>query len=284
MLNKIKIFLDMIKFEHTVFALPFAFMGAVLPERGIPSMLTMLYVLLAMIGARSAGMSLNRLIDAEIDRCNPRTKNRPIQRGVITKKQVFGFTVVSLALFHFAAFMLNPLAFKLSFVADGFLILYPYTKRFTWAAHIVLGICLSFAPIGGWIAVKGSFSIVPLLLMLSVICWVSGFDILYSLQDLKHDTEYGYFSIPAKLGINNALFLSRAAHFTMFALLIAVMFIYNLGWFYLAGVLLTGAALFYEHTLVKSDDFSKVNAAFFNVNGMISVALFIFTMIDVIIY
>jgi 4-hydroxybenzoate polyprenyltransferase len=281
MFKKIKIILDMIKFEHTVFALPFAFMGAILPERGFPSLDKILFILIAMVGARSAGMSLNRLIDAEIDKKNPRTKDRPIQRDLITKGQVFVFIVLSLALFVLAAYMLNPLAFKLSFAAIAFLVLYPYTKRFTFFAHYCLGICLSFAPIGGWIAVKGEFSLTPVLLMFSVICWASGFDILYSLQDLDHDLEYGFFSIPAKLGVKRALLISRLSHFTMFALLISVKFLYGLGTLYLAGVIITGCALFYEHTLVKPDDFSKVNAAFFNVNGLISISLFIFTLLDV---
>lgn len=274
----------MIKFEHTIFALPFAFMGAVLPERAIPSADKIIFILLAMIGARSAGMSLNRLIDAEIDKHNPRTKDRPIQSGLITKLQVFMFIIIMLALFVYSAYMLNPLAFKLSFPAIGFLILYPYTKRFTWGAHFCLGMCLSFAPIGGWIAVKGSFGIIPAMLMASVLCWAAGFDILYSLQDMEHDVEHGFFSIPAKLGVTSALFISRSLHFIMFALLLSVKFIYSLGWFYTAGVVITGAALFVEHSLIKPNDFSKVNAAFFTVNGVISVALFIFTLLDILYY
>jgi len=281
MIKKIKIILDMIKFQHTVFALPFAFMGAILPENGIPSLHKIFFILLAMIGARSAGMSLNRLIDAEIDMNNPRTKNRPIQRNLITKGQVFVFIIINLALFIFAAYMLNPLAFKLSFVAIAFLIMYPYTKRFTFFAHFFLGLCLSFAPIGGWIAVKGELELTPILLMLAVICWASGFDIIYSLQDIEHDREYGHFSIPAKLGVKNALLISRALHFAMFLLLLAVKFEHHLGGFYLAGTLGTGAALIYEHSMVKESDYSKADAAFFNVNGIISIMLFIFTMLDV---
>ncbi len=283
MIRKIKIILCMIKFEHTVFALPFAFMGAILPERGIPSLPKIFFILLAMVGARSAGMSLNRLIDADIDKNNPRTMYRPIQRGVITKTQVFIFTLINLALFIYAAYMLNPLAFRLSFVAIALLALYPYTKRFTWGAHFFLGACLSFAPIGGWIAIKGDFGLVPVLLMLSVICWVAGFDILYSLQDLEHDKEFGYFSIPAKLGVKNALRISRLLHFIMLLLLIAVKALYGLGVYFAAGTALTGLALLYEHSLIKEDDFSKVNAAFFTVNGLISISLFIFTLLDVMI-
>jgi 4-hydroxybenzoate polyprenyltransferase len=271
----------MIKFEHTVFALPFAFMGAVLAGRGVPSAYKILFILLAMVGARSAGMSLNRLIDAEIDKLNPRTKDRPIQQKLITKGQVLIFIVLNLMLFFYSAYMLNPLSFKLSFLAAAFLIFYPYTKRFTFFAHIFLGSCLSFAPIGGWIAVKGEFGVVPMLLMLSVLFWAAGFDILYSLQDMEHDKKHGFFSIPAKLGVKNALIISRTLHFTMFLLLIAVKSIHDLGGFFAAGVIFTGAALFYEHSLVKSDDFSKVNAAFFNVNGIISISLFIFTLLDV---
>lgn len=273
----------MIKFEHTVFALPFAFMGAILPDMGFPSLMTILYILLAMVGARSAGMSLNRLIDAEIDRHNPRTKDRPIQRDLITKSQVCIFTLFNLILFVFAAYMLNPLAFKLSFVAIGFLVLYPYTKRFTSCAHFFLGVCLSFAPIGGWIAVKGEFTIVPLLLMLSVLCWVAGFDIIYSLQDIEHDKEHGLFSIPAKFGAKNALIISRSLHLTMFILLLLVKYKLSLGGFFLAGVILTGAALVYEHSMVSEKDYSKADAAFFLVNGLISIMLFIFTLLDVMI-
>lgn len=283
MLKKIKIILDMIKFEHTLFALPFALMGAVLPDMGFPSWEKVLYILLAMVGARSAGMSLNRLIDAELDRYNPRTKERPIQRGLITKGQVFLFIVVNLALFIFAAYMLNPLAFKLSFVAIAFLILYPYTKRFTFFAHFFLGICLSFAPMGGWIAVTGDFGFVPICLMLAVICWVSGFDIIYSLQDVEHDLEYGLFSVPARFGVKNALIISRAMHFSMVLLLVTVRFELALGWYYTAGVILTGLALIYEHSMVSAEDFSKADAAFFFLNGLISVMLFIFTLLDVMI-
>jgi 4-hydroxybenzoate polyprenyltransferase len=283
MIKKIKIILDMIKFEHTVFALPFAFIGAILPGRGIPSLDKIFFILLAMVGARSAGMSLNRLIDADIDAHNPRTKDRPIQRRLITKEQVALFIMFNLTLFVFAAYMLNPLSFKLSFAAIVLLILYPYTKRFTLGSHFCLGACLSFAPIGGWIAVKGEIDLVPILLMFAVICWAAGFDILYSLQDLEHDKEFGYFSIPAKLGIKNALTISRMLHFSMFLLLLSVRFIYNLGWYFTAGVIIIGAALIYEHSLVKENDLSKVNAAFFNVNGLISISLFIFTLLDVII-
>ncbi|MFC1856079.1 UbiA-like polyprenyltransferase [Thermodesulfobacteriota bacterium] len=283
MIKKIKIILDMIKFQHTIFALPFAFMGAVLPNRAFPSLETILYILLAMVGARSAGMSLNRLIDAEIDKHNPRTKDRPIQRNMITKGQVFLFIVINLILFVFAAYMLNPLAFKLSFAAIAFLIFYPYTKRFTFLAHFFLGVCLSFAPIGGWIAVKGEFELTPLLLMFAVICWVCGFDIIYSLQDIDHDKEYGYFSIPAKLGVKNALIISRILHLSMFLLLLAVKFEYHLGNLFLAGVIFTGAALVYEHSMISENDFSKADAAFFNVNGVISIFLFIFTTLDVMI-
>lgn len=271
----------MIKFSHTVFALPFAFMGAILAARGIPSLEKIFWILIAMIGARSAAMFLNRLIDWRIDALNPRTKDRAIPKGLITPVQTVVFIIMSFAIFFLSAYMLNELCFKLAPIATGILILYSYTKRFTWLSHFVLGIALSMAPIGAWIAVTGRFELPAFILGLAVVFWLAGFDILYALLDIEFDKKMGLYSIPRFLGIKKSLWVSRGFHLTMIILLLLLYPIMALGKFYLIGIIAASGLLIYEHSLIKEHDLSKINIAFFNANAYVSLCIFIFTLIDV---
>ncbi len=281
--EKIKIVLEMIKFSHTVFALPFAFMGAILSARGIPSPTKIFWILIAMVGARSAAMFLNRLIDWRIDALNPRTKERAIPKGLITPAQTVIFILISFASFFLAAYMLNTLCFKLAPIAAGVLILYSYTKRFTWLSHFVLGIALSMAPIGAWIAVTGNFELPAFILGLAVVFWLAGFDILYALQDIEFDKKMGLYSIPRFLGIKKSLLVARGFHLIMIILLLLFYPVMGLGKFYLFGIAAASGILIYEHSLIKEEDLSKINTAFFNANAYVSLCLFIFTFIDVVI-
>lgn len=278
--EKIKVILEMIKFSHTVFALPFAFMGAILSARGIPSPTKIFWILIAMVGARSAAMFLNRLIDWRIDALNPRTKDRAIPKGLVTPVQTVILIIASFVVFFLAAYMLNELCFKLAPIAMGILILYSYTKRFTWLSHFVLGIALSMAPIGAWIAVTGKFELPAFILGLAVVFWLSGFDILYALQDIEFDKKMGLYSIPRFLGIKKSLWLSRGFHLTMIILLLLLYPIMALGKFYLIGIIAASGLLIYEHSLIKEHDLSKINIAFFNANAYVSLCIFIFTLID----
>lgn len=279
--GRIKIFMEMIKFSHTIFALPFAFTGAVLGARGLPSAYQAFWILMAMIGARTAAMSLNRLIDAEIDGRNPRTSGRALPAGLLGKGMVTLFALTSLGLMLFAARMLNPLCLYLSPIAVFFLMLYSYCKRFTALAHVVLGLCLAAAPLGAWIAITGTMAITPLLLAMAVLLWVAGFDILYALQDLEFDRANGLHSIPVRLGVRGSLWTARLFHLATLAFLAALMVVAQLGPFYLTGLLLTAAMLAYEHWLLRGGDLHKLDAAFFNMNGYISVTVFCFTLADV---
>ncbi len=273
----------MIKFSHTLFALPFAFMGAILSAKGIPSLNKIFWILIAMVGARSAAMFLNRLIDWRIDALNPRTKGRAIPKGLITPAQTVVFIIISFILFFLAAYMLNPLCLMLTPLASAILILYSYTKRFTWASHLILGLALSMAPMGAWIAVAGRFEAPAFVLSFAVMLWLAGFDILYALQDIEFDKRMGLYSIPRFLGIRKSLWVSRLLHFFMAIMLFFLYPLMNLGIFYLIGVALASMLLIYEHSLIKEGDLSKINAAFFNANAYISLSLFTFTFIDVVI-
>jgi 4-hydroxybenzoate polyprenyltransferase len=279
--GRIKIFMEMIKFSHTIFALPFAFTGAVLAAHGLPSGYQAFWILMAMIGARTAAMSLNRLIDAEIDGRNPRTSGRALPAGLLGKGMVALFALISLGLMLFAARMLNPLCLYLSPLAVCFLVLYSYCKRFTALAHVVLGLCLAAAPLGAWIAITGTMALSPLLLALAVLLWVAGFDILYALQDLEFDRANGLHSIPVQLGVRGSLWTARFFHLATLVVLVALMGVAQLGPFYLTGLLLTAAMLAYEHWLLRKGDLQKLDAAFFNMNGYISVTIFCFTLADV---
>jgi 4-hydroxybenzoate polyprenyltransferase len=280
LIGKIIVFLEMIKFSHTIFALPFALTGALLAARGIPAWQQVFWIVLAMVGARTAAMGLNRLIDADIDARNPRTAGRAIPAGLIGKGMTVTFIIASLALLLTAAAQLNPLCLKLSPLAVFFLVLYSYCKRFTALAHVVLGICLAAAPIGAWIAIRGTVDLPVLILGGIVLFWVAGFDILYALQDLEFDRTAGLHSIPVSLGVNGSLRLARLFHLAMLALLSALFVVMGLGGFFMAGIVVVGTMLTYEHWLLRNGDLLKLDAAFFNMNGYISVAVLVFTALD----
>jgi len=277
MLNRIKIILEMIKFPHTVFALPFAFMGAFLAANGMPSWDKVLWITLAMVGARSGAMGMNRLIDADIDARNPRTSTRAIPAGLLTKAQVGLFSLASFGLLVFAAWKLNPLCLKLSPVAIIVVTFYSLTKRFTWAAHMVLGLSLGLAPVGAWIAVRGDVSLPVAVLGLAVLSWVAGFDILYALQDMDFDKSEGLHSIPSKLGLNGSLWVSRLLHIGTVICLLYIAVPLGLNYVYMAGVAAAAGMLVYEHMLLRNGDLGKLDAAFFNMNGYISLTVFGFT-------
>jgi len=281
--HKIQTLLEMIKFSHTVFAFPFALMGVVLASLasgGPPGFLQVLWICLAMVGARTAAMGLNRLIDARIDAENPRTAERHIPAGKVAVWEAVLFILVALAVFFFAAWMLNPLCFMLAPVVVGLFVLYAYCKRFTHYAHVVLGICLGIAPIGAWIALRGDLGWPVISLGIAVLFWVAGFDIFYALQDYDYDVKKGLHSVPSRLGKEKAISLVRIFHGIMLLFLLLVMIGSGLGWIYVAGVVVVALLLVYEHLLVKPDDLSRLDAAFFNMNGYISVTIFVFTLID----
>lgn len=281
MLRKICIFLEMIKFSHTVFALPFALAGALLAAGGLPSGHQLFWIVMAMVGARTAAMGMNRLIDAGIDAKNPRTAGRAIPAGLIGKGVTLAFIVAATGLMLVAAAMLNPLCLKLSPIALFFLLLYSYCKRFTSLAHVVLGVCLAAAPIGAWVAIRGSVDTPALILGGAVLFWVAGFDILYALQDLEFDRQAGLHSIPVVLGVAGSLRAARLFHLVMLALLIWLSISMRLGGFFMAGILAAAAMLFYEHRLLWGGNLEKLDAAFFNMNGYISVVILIATAADV---
>src|SRR5438477_8971696 len=267
---------EMIKIEHTLFARPFAFLGAVLAARGIPTAQQMIWITLAMVGARSTAMAFNRIADREFDARNPRTKMRALPAGNLSTGFVLAFTIISAGLFLFAAAMLNRLTLLLSPIALASIVFYSYTKRWTTLSHLVLGWCLAIAPTGAWIAVRGTIdSPAPLLLSLVVLLWTAGFDVLYACQDFDFDRREGLYSIPARFGIARSFWISRALHAGAFAALVALYFLTNLGLLAVAGVVATGALLIYQHTLVRANDLSKLNAAFFTTNAFVSVILFL---------
>lgn len=282
--SKVRVFLEMIKFSHTIFALPFALTGAVLAARGLPTGYQIFWILMAMAGARTAAMGLNRLIDAEIDARNPRTAGRAIPAGLIGKGTVAAFILLSVLVMLYAAFMLNRLCLYLAPVALFFLVLYSYCKRFTALAHVVLGVCLGAAPIGAWIAIRGGVALPVVLLGLAVLFWVAGFDILYALQDLEFDRKSGLHSIPVRLGVAGSLWTARLFHLAMLGLLAGLAVTMGLGALYLAGLAVTAAMLGYEHWLLRGGNLAKLDAAFFNMNGYISVLIFLFTTADVLLF
>jgi 4-hydroxybenzoate polyprenyltransferase len=266
--------LEMIKIEHTLFALPFAFLGAVLAARGLPSLLQILWIVVAMVGARSAAMAFNRIADRSFDARNPRTASRALPAGLLSVGFVWAFTVAAAGLFVLAAAMLNRLTLILAPVALACVLLYSFTKRWTQFSHLVLGACLSIAPTGAWIAVRGEIgSPVPLLLSLVVLLWTAGFDVLYACQDYDFDRSEGLRSIPARVGIARALWIARVLHAAAFLSLVWLFMITQLGPVALVGVIATAALLVYQHRLVRADDLSRLNAAFFTTNAFVSVIL-----------
>lgn len=281
--DRIRTTLEMIKFEHSVFALPFALTGAVLSVRGWPSLRQVLWLVVAMVGARSAAMTFNRIADLRFDAANPRTRGRALPAGHLSMAFAAGFTVLSCALFMLAAWELNPLAFRLSPIVIALLLGYSYTKRFTVLSHLVLGACLGLSPLATAIALGGRVDAGIALLGVAVMFWVAGFDLIYACQDVEFDRRLGLFSIPARFGIRTALWLSGAMHVIMLSLLVAAARVENLGWVAFTGLGLVAVLLAYEHGLVRPSDLSRLNAAFFNINGYVSVLFFVTWATDVLI-
>ena len=265
--------LEMIRVTHTIFALPFAILAAVIAADGWPNVATLGKIFLAMVSARSAAMAQNRLVDREIDAANPRTASRAIPAGALSVGYVRAFLAVSVAVFLVAAASLNRLTLLLAPVALAIFFLYSYTKRFTALCHLVLGLCLAMAPVGAWIAVRGSFDWQPIVLGLAVLFWTAGFDVIYALQDEEHDRLAGIHSIPARVGAEPALAISALFHGVMVALLVVFWRAIGGGWLFAAGIAVTAAALVYQHAIVRPGDLSRINAAFFTANGFVSVAL-----------
>ena len=283
LLHNLRTTLEMIKWEHSIFALPFALCGAMLAAGGWPSAHQLAWIVVAMVSARSAAMAFNRVADAAIDAANPRTRTRALPAGALTPAFVTTFVVVSCAIFILAASQLNHLALILSPVALAVLLLYSYTKRFTRWSHLVLGFALGIAPAAAWIAIRGSLDLRILLLTAAVTFWVGGFDVLYACQDYEFDRQSNLHSIPRYIGIRKALYVARAFHLVMLLLLVTLIFSFGLGRLAMAGVIVVAALLSYEHSLVRPDDLSKLNAAFFTMNGVISVVFFGFVAADLLV-
>ncbi|WP_438445602.1 UbiA-like polyprenyltransferase [Gorillibacterium sp. sgz5001074] len=287
MLRKVKIFLEMIKFEHTLFALPFAYMGAVLGSvvvfGHLPSWAQIGWVSLAMVGARTAAMSLNRLIDKAIDAKNPRTKNRAIPAGLLNTAEMIVFIAVSFLLLFWATSQLSSLSMKLLPIAVFFLVFYSYTKRFTWLCHVILGMTIALAPLGGWVAITGKIDLVSLVFYIAVASWTAGFDVIYACQDEDYDRKEGLYSIPSRFGVAAALRIARGMHIVTALGLGALYFMTDLSWWYFAGLVIAYALMVKEHRLVKPNDLSKLNTAFFTMNGVLSVVMFAFTLLDVVV-
>ncbi|MED1560496.1 prenyltransferase [Alkalihalobacillus alcalophilus ATCC 27647 = CGMCC 1.3604] len=285
MIRKLKIILEMIKFEHTVFALPFAFFGAVLGSAimngTLPTISQWIWITLAMVGARSAAMSLNRVIDAQIDKKNPRTESRAIPAGLLSKLEVIIFIIASFALLFVAAFQLNMLAVYLLPIAVFFLVIYSYTKRFTWACHVILGVTIAIAPLGGWVGATGTLTWEAFVLFLAVAMWTTGFDVIYATQDLEYDRDNNVYSIPSRFGLANSLKIAKGFHIVSFLAFLALYFFTPLGWLYLIGVIIAGFIMIYEHSIISADDMSRLDVAFFTMNGILSIQMFVFAIGDV---
>lgn len=270
--ERILLYGHMIRFSHSVFALPFALSGvlfAVHRQGAWPPVRVWLWVIVAMVGARSAAMAFNRIADARIDAANPRTRDREIPRGALSLATAWTFTAIAAAVFVLAAAMLNRLAFALSPLALAIVLGYSYTKRFTWASHLFLGLSLAVAPVGGWVAVTGRLDAAPFLLALGVLCWSAAFDVFYALQDIDFDRARGLRSIPARFGVRGAIGAARALHLGAVGALAALGPVLELSVWYYAGLMIVAAILAYEHRLVKPDDLSRVNRAFFDMNAVI---------------
>ena len=279
----IKTTLEMIKWEHSIFALPFALCAAMLAAGGMPTVAKLGWIVLCMVSARSAAMAFNRIADARIDAANPRTAMRAIPAGLLSQKFAAIFVTLACALFVLGAAQLNRATLYLSPVALAVVLLYSYTKRFTRWSHLVLGFALGIAPAAAWIGIRGSLDPRILLLTAAVTFWVAGFDVLYACQDIEFDRANGLNSIPQALGIRRSLLLARTLHVLMLGLLLALVMVFGLGKLAIAGVLAVALLLAYEHSLVSSDDLSKLNAAFFTMNGVIAVVFFAFVAADVLI-
>ncbi len=285
--ERIKIYLELVKFEHTVFALPFAYSGLFLASRvelgtWFPGFVTLFWVTLAMIGARTSAMALNRVIDAAIDARNPRTAMRHVPRGAVKPLEGYALAAISLLVLALAAAQLNPLCLTLMPIAVVFLVLYPYTKRYTWLCHLWLGITDGAAAAGGYIAITGRFDATAWLLWLVVIFWMVGLDVIYATQDYDFDRANGINSIPQRFGIASGLEIAKISHAMMWALLLAVGIVAGSHWIYFIGVIIMGAILVYEHAIVNPKDLTKVNEAFFNANTWLALTMIVSVMLEVI--
>jgi 4-hydroxybenzoate polyprenyltransferase len=282
LIRKLKLLLEMIKFEHTIFALPFAYLGMILGASGLPDLPTFILITLAMIGARTYAMALNRLFDLDIDKKNPRTKDRALPKKTVTKTEAIILTLAALLLFFAAIFLLPPLCLKLWPAVIIPMTFYSLAKRFTWLCHFLLGMCLGLAPLGSWIAVTGTIPNTGVYLLgLAVMFWTTGFDIIYSCQDLAFDRKQNLHSAPVRFGIRTSLNITKALHTITVILLILCGISFSLGMIYYAGILIVALFLFYENTIISEKDMSRVNAAFFTANGFVSIIAFIFTWIAV---
>jgi len=273
--RKLKITLEMIKFEHTVFALPFAFIGALLAGRGLPTGWQILWIVVAMVGARSAAMTFNRMVDLQFDKKNPRTQARALAAGTLSMPFAVAFTAIMSGLFVFSASQLNPVCFYLSFPTLAILFFYSFTKRFTALSHLFLGVAIGLAPLAAWLAIRGTFAGPPVLLSAAVMFWVAGFDVIYALQDAEFDRQNRLFSLPARLGVGPALIVSTTFHAVTVVLLLATALWTELGGIAYTGIAIVAAILFWEHRIVKPGDLSRVNVAFFSLNGYVSILLLI---------
>ena len=280
LVGKITDYLRLIKFSHSVFALPFAFTAALIAAEGIPELHQLFWITVAMVAGRTGAMGMNRIVDRKFDALNPRTRDREIPKGVIKAWEAFVFTAIAFAVLLLAAYKLNPLCFKISPLFLLVLFSYSYMKRFTWLCHVVLGLALALAPLGAWIAIKGTFNMEILPLCLAVMFWVAGFDTLYGLQDMDFDKRQGLYSIPSVFGVNISLWIARLFHVITVGLLVSLFPIFQLTGIYLVGVMIAAGLMLYEHSLVKSDDLSKLDMAFFNMNGYISITVFVFTLFN----
>ncbi|AJY77172.1 UbiA-like polyprenyltransferase [Paenibacillus beijingensis] len=287
MIRKLNIFLEMIKFEHTIFALPFAYMGALLGavtmNGELPSWADIGWITLAMFGARSAAMGLNRLIDKAIDAKNPRTEKRALPAGLLKTGEVAFFVIISFILLFIAASRLDPICLKLMPIAVFMLVIYSYSKRFTWLCHLILGLTIGLAPLGGWVAVTGEFAAPAWILYVGIIFWLAGFDTIYALQDFEFDRRERVFSIPARFGVAGALRLAKLFHVITAASFIALYMLTDLSWLYLIGIVLSVAILFYEHLILKPADMSRLQTAFFTMNGTLSIVMLAFTLLDLVV-
>lgn len=287
MIRKLKIFLEMIKFEHTIFALPFAYIGALLGsvtmDLKLPSWAEIGWITLAMFGARTAAMGLNRLIDQAIDAKNPRTEKRALPAGLLKAGEVALFVIISFILLFIAASRLNPICMKLMPIAVFMLVIYSYSKRFTWLCHVVLGLTIGLAPLGGWVAVTGHFAAPAWVLYIGIVFWLAGFDTIYALQDFEFDRRERIHSIPARFGIAGALKLAKLFHLITAACFITLYMMTDLSWLYLIGIVLSIVILFYEHLILKPDDMSRLQTAFFTMNGSLSIVMLGFTLLDLVV-
>lgn len=279
-LKKLKSYGELVMFSHTLFSLPFALIAMIWAAKGLPSAATAFWILIALVGARNGANALNRIVDKDFDKKNPRTANRHLPRGAVKEYEVYAIVLLCFFVFIIAAYMLNPLCFMLSPVALFLFIIYSYTKRFTWLCHIILGITCAGAPVGAWLAVTGKFSVTPIILGAVVTLWIAGFDIIYATQDIEFDRKIGLFSIPAKFGLKGALFISTVFHFIVILLLISLYFIMNLGLLYLFGIFISSILLGIEHYIVSPSNKKKMEIASYNINQIVSVLIFIFTMLD----